>query len=622
MAAPNSLNQTIYVTPQKNRDIDCFVCFSANVTFFKLCGTKLMDENFNDTLISLLDHSVTYEQLTEKDAAPIQRSSRKQLKLFKETLDLETYSPALIPVTEIPEETVTLVSVCPTASVPDHGYSKQISTIKPKFNHDILETIKKSVTSLGHETACILTDIKSQAAILTSRTTMLASVLYKYRDISNLADNAENLLADIVKEMQESINIQVYYKLLLNRFFQLRTRRNHLGLVLSPERRQRLQDSAQEKTLKLVTETLKSQPLVKITGDNLGIYVKTSNLGINRRNKDHHLFTSYVLFSRVATIDMNNDSPKTDLCKISSEQMLLNNNYLQRQKLIHAYSVLLGRILCKLPAFHTFKKAIPEHIPQMSEKSIVLPLPIQFKNEAKYGDCLSIMDCYEDQLTKIYIAAFGNIDLLRKYKVPLGGDQLTRVRLQEARNLRTLSVTPEKRFDDLNPIVCEMWHCKQDFLEKCSKTLYKADNAPGTLNFFKTILHRTNVNGQVKGHFQSHYDLLMAVGEDLVKEQFLEFFNMENETSKPTHPLLTEVEGDNLSEEEKKDIIYNIIADFVRKYGYGMVDTPDGFSIVKPQYSQQSQPVILDGKLTMETYMEPIMSEPDELYNYSLQLCH
>ncbi|KAL5013819.1 hypothetical protein ScPMuIL_008089 [Solemya velum] len=186
----------------------------------------------------------------------------------------------------------------------------------------------------------------------------------------------------------------------------------------------------------------------------------------------------------------------------------------------------------------------------MSERSIVLPLPIQFKNEAKHEDCLSIMDSYEDQLTKIYIAAFGNIDLLRKYKVPLGGDQLTRVRLQEARNLRTLS--------------------------KCYKTLFKADNAPGTLNFFKTILHRTNVNGQVKGHFQSHYDLLMAVGEVLVKEQFLEFFNVENETSKPAHPLLTEVEDDNLSEEEKKDIIYNIIADFVGKYGYGMVDTPDG----------------------------------------------
>jgi len=47
------------------------------------------------------------------------------------------------------------------------------------------------------------------------------------------------------------------------------------------------------------------------TGDNLDIYVKTSNLGIDRRNKDLHLFTSNVLFSRVATIDMNNDPPQT-----------------------------------------------------------------------------------------------------------------------------------------------------------------------------------------------------------------------------------------------------------------------------------------------------------------------
>lgn len=41
---------------------------------------------------------------------------------------------------------------------------------------------------------------------------------------------------------------------------------NHLGLVLSSERRLRLQESAQEKTSKLLTENLKSQPLVKITG--------------------------------------------------------------------------------------------------------------------------------------------------------------------------------------------------------------------------------------------------------------------------------------------------------------------------------------------------------------------
>lgn len=60
---------------------------------------------------------------------------------------------------------------------------------------------------------------------------------------------------------------------------------NHVGLVLSAERRLRLQDSAQEKTLKLLTENLKSQPLVKITGDNLDIYVKHQTWELTEETK-------------------------------------------------------------------------------------------------------------------------------------------------------------------------------------------------------------------------------------------------------------------------------------------------------------------------------------------------
>lgn len=60
----------------------------------------------------------------------------------------------------------------------------------------------------------------------------------------------------------------------------------------------------------------------------------------------------------------------------------------------------------------------------------------------------------------------------------------------------------------------------------------------------------------------------------------------------------------------------------IRKYGYGMVDTPDRFNVVNPQYIQKVQAVILDGKLAIKQYLEPILSVPDELYNYSLQLCH
>ena len=54
---------------------------------------------------------------------------------------------------------------------------------------------------------------------------------------------------------------------------------------------------------------------------------------------------------------------------------------------------------------------------------------------------------------------------LNDYKVVVGGDQLTRVRLQESKHLRNIAVNPQRRFEDLHPIVVEMWHNKQDLLD-------------------------------------------------------------------------------------------------------------------------------------------------------------
>jgi hypothetical protein len=50
-------------------------------------------------------------------------------------------------------------------------------------------------------------------------------------------------------------------------------------------------------------------------------------------------------------------------------------------------------------------------------------------------------------------------------RIPVGGDQLTRVRLQGAKALRQGSHTPQERFDQLDPIIVEMFHTLQDFLE-------------------------------------------------------------------------------------------------------------------------------------------------------------
>ncbi|CAG2221106.1 unnamed protein product [Mytilus edulis] len=234
---------------------------NSNITAFKLSGRKLINEDFKEKLTSLLNEN-TYNELILKDAslcrncynlvnktsvfleklshscdsflkAPtsskrcalspitpksvdtnpnavvknrtVKRSSRKQLKLFEspnetkptcfpvnENSDPASF-PVIIPVNENSYPAVTENS--------DHSYFKSKSNVKPGINHDLLEIIKESNTSSSSCTT--LKEIKSQAATLTSRTTMLASVLFKCRDIADLADNADTLLADIVKEMHE-----------------------------------------------------------------------------------------------------------------------------------------------------------------------------------------------------------------------------------------------------------------------------------------------------------------------------------------------------------------------------------------------------------------------------------
>lgn len=52
-----------------------------------------------------------------------------------------------------------------------------------------------------------------------------------------------------------------------------------------------------------------------------------------------------------------------------------------------------------------------------------------------------------------------------KMKVPVGGDQLTRERLQWAKALRSGAHTSLERFDNLSPMIIELFHTLQDFLE-------------------------------------------------------------------------------------------------------------------------------------------------------------
>ena len=52
-----------------------------------------------------------------------------------------------------------------------------------------------------------------------------------------------------------------------------------------------------------------------------------------------------------------------------------------------------------------------------------------------------------------------------KVTVTVGGDQLTRVRLESAKRLRAGAHSSTERFEHLNPIVEELFHVQQDLLE-------------------------------------------------------------------------------------------------------------------------------------------------------------
>jgi hypothetical protein len=111
----------------------------------------------------------------------------------------------------------------------------------------------------------------------------------------------------------------------------------------------------------------------------------------------------------------------------------------------------------------------------------------------------------------------------------------------------------------------------------------------------------------------------MAVGEAMVTEQFLEFFNMATESSVPNHPLLTDIITK--SEEDQKDIMIAIVKEFMAKYKYCAIDhVPDKEQkscIVTYRVVCNDQNTII-----IEKSKDTVAPESDELFNYAVQLCH
>lgn len=224
---------------------------------------------------------------------------------------------------------------------------------------------------------------------------------------------------------------------------------------------------------------------------------------MDHQNKDLHYFASNLIVDRVPCDGLSQVTPRRDIQALPNCHFLLND--VETQKLREDFKVLVGRVLITyIPALSFLKAVVPDHIvhryqKEMAQKSTLISLPMQLKDEKKYDDVVDILCSYENTLEEIYLkagvinvppnavqatphgslegmqsapdqpGAHTNIndadDHMKHVCVPFGGDQLTRVRFAGAKDLRKGCHTAKDRFDHCSPFVVEPFHTEMSFLQ-------------------------------------------------------------------------------------------------------------------------------------------------------------
>lgn len=320
-------------------------------------------------------------------------------------------------------------------------------------------------------------------------------------------------------------------------------RLNQVHITLSHETKRNILNDFGEYSTEKIIQGIAQGKDGKLNGDNLDLYVTTNDVRMDNKSKDYHFFATDLTFDRVDCKNLDDSKPVGDTKNITYKNFVPSPNEISRYK--ESLKVLLGRILCEnIDHFSWMKTIIPKHISHdyenaMSKKSEVFLLPVLLKNEQSLSDCIHILKSYEQQLTLWYTKA-GRASDLDDIKVPVGGDQLTRVRLQSAKALQDGALTSTERLDHLDPMIMEMFHTLMDLLEKMYKRFFNLSSGrdKGTIYHMKVLVQRSNVNGKVKSRFEAHEDFILTAGCAYFLSYILQFFGMKSIKDEPQHPLL------------------------------------------------------------------------------------
>jgi len=158
-----------------------------------------------------------------------------------------------------------------------------------------------------------------------------------------------------------------------------------------------------------VVDEVKQGKRIQGTGDNWDYRIQAHDMTSDNQNIDLHYFASNIIVERVPCEGLSQNSPQKDIITLPNEDFLLNAE--ETQKLREDFKVLVGRVLVEfIPALAFLKSVIPTHIEhrfqkEMAQKSAIIPLPMQFKNEKKYDDVVDILCSYENTIEDIYVKA-------------------------------------------------------------------------------------------------------------------------------------------------------------------------------------------------------------------------
>ena len=380
-------------------------------------------------------------------------------------------------------------------------------------------------------------------------------------------------------------------------------RMNNLGIHLHPSAKPRLLKEIGDHYLDTLILSLRKGKTFRATCDNLDMRIVSGQLTHDHQSQDLHLISTNFIQNRLNFSHLDNNKPKEDIRNLSIQTYMLSVS--EWKKYRSTTMILVGRLMIEFfPHFSFLKGVTPEHIThkyseEMKQKSVIISMPIINGSEMEYADCIKALREIEGWIKEIYVKAglireediptpqnppipdggahqgqiyghrnFTEGDPMKEMKVPVSGDQLTRVRFCGAKDLVADSLTPIDRLEHCSPFKCAMWHAKASLLQYGYHLLYDDHSATqiGTLNYARQKYTRKNVTPKkVLDSLQGSEDLFINLGRAYIVHALMQYFGLDDFDGTPTKHIFT-CDPKTATLEEKQQFLGDALGKFVDEF--------------------------------------------------------